>query len=128
MCIRDSWWEPSLGFPGGSDSKESAYNAGDTDSIPDWEDYLKKRMATHFNILREFHSSILAGKSHGQRSLAGYRPWGCKESDMTERLNNSGNLWVPTGSSAQLLWGDLEGWDGVGEEGPRRRGSMYTYS
>ena len=24
------------------------------------------------------HSSILAGKSHGQRSLAGYSPWGCK--------------------------------------------------
>ena len=29
-------------------------------------------------------SSILAGESHGQRSLAGYRPWGHKESDMTE--------------------------------------------
>ena len=24
------------------------------------------------------------GKSHGPRSLAGYSPWGCKESDMTE--------------------------------------------
>ena len=23
----------------------------------------------------------------GQRSLAGYSPWGCKESDMTERLS-----------------------------------------
>ena len=29
-----------------------------------------KEMATH--------SSILAGKSHGQRSLAGYSPWGWK--------------------------------------------------
>ena len=27
------------------------------------------------------------GKSHGQRSLAGYSPWGCKESDMTEQLS-----------------------------------------
>ena len=27
---------------------------------------------------------FLTGKSHGQRSLAGYSPWGCKESDMTE--------------------------------------------
>ena len=26
----------------------------------------------------------LPGKSHGQRSLAGYSPWGCKESDMIE--------------------------------------------
>ena len=25
-------------------------------------------------------------KSHGPRSLAGYHPWGCEESDMTERL------------------------------------------
>ena len=24
------------------------------------------------------HSSILVGKSHGQRSLVGYSPWGCK--------------------------------------------------
>ena len=29
------------------------------------------------------HSSIL-GESLGQRSLAGYSPWGCKESDTTE--------------------------------------------
>ena len=27
---------------------------------------------------------FLSGKSHGQRILAGYSPWGCKESDMTE--------------------------------------------
>ena len=29
----------------------------------------------------------LPGESHGQRNLAGYSPWGCKESDTTERLN-----------------------------------------
>ena len=29
---------------------------------------------------------FLPGKSQGQRSLGGYRPWGCKESDMTEQL------------------------------------------
>ena len=29
---------------------------------------------------------FLPGESHGQRSLGGYSPWGCKESDMTERL------------------------------------------
>ena len=27
---------------------------------------------------------FLPGESHEQRSLAGYSPWGCKESDMTE--------------------------------------------
>ena len=29
---------------------------------------------------------FLPGKSHGQRSLVGYSPWGCKELDTTERL------------------------------------------
>ena len=30
------------------------------------------------------HSSALAWKSHGRRSLVGYNPWGREESDMTE--------------------------------------------
>ena len=29
---------------------------------------------------------LLPGNSHGQRSLVGCSPWGCKESDTTERL------------------------------------------
>ena len=29
------------------------------------------------------------GKSHGQRSLVGYSPWGLKESDPTEQLANT---------------------------------------
>ena len=40
-----------------------------------WEDLLEKQMATH--------SSILAWKSHGRRSLVGYSPLGRKESDTT---------------------------------------------
>ena len=42
----------------------------------DQEDPLKKEMATT--------PVFLPGESHGQRSLAGYAPWSCKESDMTE--------------------------------------------
>ena len=30
---------------------------------------------------------FLPGKSHGQWRLAGYSPWGCEESDMTEQLS-----------------------------------------
>jgi len=30
---------------------------------------------------------LLPGKSHGWRSLVGYSPWGCEESDMTEQLH-----------------------------------------
>ena len=41
-----------------------------------------------FIMLRYVLSPVLLpGKSHGQRSLVGYIPWGCKESDMTERLH-----------------------------------------
>ena len=36
-----------LDFPGGLDSKASAYNMGDPGSIPGWEDTLEKEMATH---------------------------------------------------------------------------------
>ena len=32
---------------------------------------------------------FLPGKSHGQRSLAGYSPWGFKELDTIQRLNNN---------------------------------------
>ena len=32
---------------------------------------------------------LLPGRSHGQRSLVGYSPWGHKELDTTERLHFS---------------------------------------
>ena len=37
---------------------------------------------------RQWHPTpvLLPGKSHGQRSLAGYSPWGRKELDMTDLL------------------------------------------
>ena len=41
----------------------------------DQEDPLEEEMATH--------SSILPWKSHGQRSLVDYNPWGHRKSDMT---------------------------------------------
>ena len=50
-------------------------------SIPGLRRSLEKEMAVH--------SSILAWEIHGQRTLAGYSPWGLKESDMTERLKHT---------------------------------------
>ena len=32
---------------------------------------------------------VLPGEFHGQRSLAGYSPWGCKELDITEQLTHT---------------------------------------
>ena len=40
-----------MGFPEGSDGKESACNAGDQVQSLDWEDLLEKEMATHSSIL-----------------------------------------------------------------------------
>ena len=40
-----------MGFPGGSDGKESAHNAGDLGLIPGSEDPLEMGMATHSSIL-----------------------------------------------------------------------------
>ena len=40
-----------MGFPSGSDGKESACNAGDMGSIPGLEDPLEEGMATHFSVL-----------------------------------------------------------------------------
>ena len=40
-----------------------------------WEDPPEESMATH--------SSILLENPHGQRSLAGYSLWGCKDLDVT---------------------------------------------
>ena len=42
-----------------------------------WEDSVEESMETH--------SSILASRRYGQRSLAGYSPQGHKESDTTEQ-------------------------------------------
>ena len=62
------------GLPGGSDSKESACNAGDPVQSLGLEDPLEKGMA--------IHSSILAWRIPWTEESG--RLWGCKESDMTD--------------------------------------------
>ena len=65
-------------FPGGSEVKNSpAMQETQAQSLGQ-EDPLEKGMATTL--------AFLPGKSHGQRSLTGYSPWGHKESDTTELL------------------------------------------
>ena len=64
------------GLPG-SDGKESASNAGDPGSILGWGRSPGEREWQPTPV-------FLPGKSHGRRNLAGYSPWGHKESDMTE--------------------------------------------
>ena len=82
-----------------------------------WEDPLEKGKATHFSILAwrihrlifmdyivhevaksctqlsDFHS-LTQGDGEGQVSLACCSPWGHKELDTTERLNNNKNFFL----------------------------------
>ena len=67
-----------IGFPGGSDSKESACHVEDLDSIPGFE---ISPGARHDNPLQ--YSCL--ENPHEQGSPVGYSPWGHKESDTTER-------------------------------------------
>ena len=56
--------------------KESACNVGDNCSFDPWIRKIPWR--------RKWQPAPVPGESHGQRSLVGYSPWSCKESDMTE--------------------------------------------
>ena len=58
-----------MGFPGGSDGTESACNARDLDSVPGWG---RSPGGGHGNPLQ--NSGL--ENPHGQKSLAGYSPWG----------------------------------------------------
>ena len=72
--------DSNMGFPGGSDSKESACNAGDMGLIPGLGRFPG---GGHGNPVQ--YSCL--ENPYGPRSLAGYRPWDYKELDTTERLS-----------------------------------------
>ena len=70
------------GFPGGSDSKESACHAEDLGSTPGLGRPLWRRE-------RQPTPVFLPGEFHGQRSKVGYGPQGCEEWDRTWPLTRS---------------------------------------
>ena len=74
-------------FPGGSMVKNPPAVWETWVGILGWEDPLEKGMETLTPV-------FLPGKSQGQRSLADYSPWGCKESDTTEWLSLSKCIYV----------------------------------
>ena len=70
----------AMGLPSGSDSKESACRR------PRFNPWIRRSPWR-----REWLPTpvFFLGAFHGQRSLGGYSPWGCKESDTTEQLTFS---------------------------------------
>ena len=95
------------GFPGGSNGKESACNAG---SIPGLG---RSPGEGNGNPLQ------YSGKSHGQRNLVAYSSWRYKESVTTERLTHTHTpgtqirvLGPPPFLPGEKLWGRTMG-DGM---------------
>ena len=70
------------GFSGGSDGKEFACHVGDPGSTLGLG---RSPGGGHGNPLQ--YSCLES--PHGVRSLVVYSPWGCKESDITERLGTA---------------------------------------
>ena len=91
------------GFPGGSDSKESTSNVGALGLFPGLGTSPGGR---HSNP----HQNSCLENPHGQRSLLGYSPRGCKESDMTEQLSTyTRTVWGLLGLALLFTWPhDLE--------------------
>ena len=76
ICISD--------FPGGSVGKESACNAGDRrGGLSPWVGKISWRRVWQPTPV------FWPGESHGERSLVGCSPKGCKESYMTEATEHS---------------------------------------
>ena len=71
-----------LDFPGVSDGKESSCSVGDLSSILGLG---RSPGGGHGN---PFQYSCRKNP-HGQRHLADYSPWDCKELDMTEQLSTA---------------------------------------
>ena len=99
---------PTHNFPGGSDGKPCAYNAGDLGLIPGLGrspgegkgyplqysglensiDYTVHGVTKSRIQLSDFHFQVfLPGKLHRQRSLEGYSPWGLQESATTKHAH-----------------------------------------
>ena len=69
-----------IDFPGGASGKEPAHQCRRRKrrGLDPWVRKIPWRRAWQFTPV------FLPGESYGQRSLAGYSPQGCKESDMAE--------------------------------------------
>ena len=74
-----------MGFPGGSEGKASAWNAGDPASIPGSE---RSPGGGNGNPLQYYClENPMDGEACRVQSMVVYSLWGCKELDTTEQLH-----------------------------------------
>ena len=78
-------------------------------------------LLSFYLLRRRWHPTpvFLPGKSHGQRSLVGCSPWGCRESDRTEWFHftfskslffASGGQSIGASASASVLPMNIQAW------------------
>ena len=62
--------------------------------MPGVQTHTRSRIVFRTSQLKKWQPTpvFLPGKFHGLRSLVGYSPWGCKESDTTEQLHFTSSL------------------------------------
>ena len=63
----------------------------------------------HYQLNGHEFEQVL-GDGEGQGSLACYSPWGCKQSNMTKRLNNN----IPEVKLQAVLTGEVQYWPTAG--------------
>ena len=90
------------GFPGGSDSEESAWNAGRFDP---WVGKVPCRRKWQPTLV------FLPGEFHAQSSLNEYSPQGHKELDMTEKLTHTPTVSVWATREAPYQQYKLPNWE-----------------
>ena len=115
-------WQPTLVFlPGESHAQRSlaGYSPWGCKSQTRLSDSITPIQSTEISLTitssrkgparsydKEYHSfrasEFIPGKFHGQRSLAGYSPWGCKESDTTSYWTYTSFILLP--SIISLSW------------------------
>ena len=78
---------------------------------------------------------FLPGELHGQRSLADYSPWGCKELDMTEQLSLTHSNLLPRAClvaqeknlSVQEMWVQSLDWEDLLEKEMATHASILAW-
>ena len=84
-----------MGFPGGSDGKDSSQNMEDLGSIPGLGRSPREGNGNLLQYCCLEHSM--------DRSLASHCPWGCKGSDTTEQLTQT-HTYIHTKRKLKNLW------------------------
>ena len=103
-------WTVAQGFPGGLTGKESTFNAGDTGR----HEFNPQVRKIPWRRAWQPTAIFLPRKSHGQKSLVGYSPWGSQKfrhnwSDWAHRFEQTVDLQAPPsmGFPRQEYWSGL---------------------